>query len=72
MFVEVDNNWGGPAAVVAPAVVEQMGPAPETVALAVTGAVSEQQEEAVDEGLSAVWPTPGCTSSAATGRTTRR
>ena len=54
VFVEVDNNWGGPAGVVAPAVVEQMGLAPETVALAVTGAVSEQQEEAVDEGLSAV------------------
>jgi putative ABC transport system permease protein len=55
VFVEVGNDWSGPAGVVAPAVAEQMGVVPDTVAIAVTGLdVSEQQEEAVDEGLSAV------------------
>ena len=54
-FVDVGDDWSGPAGVIAPAVAEQMGVAPETVALAVTGLdVTEKQEEAVDEGLSAL------------------
>ncbi len=54
-FVEVPSDWVGPAAVVAPPVVAALGATPETVSLAVTGVrVTEKQEEAVDQGLSAV------------------
>jgi putative ABC transport system permease protein len=52
-FVSVPGSWLGPAAVVAPAVAEQLAP-PETVSLAVTGVhVTRDQEDAIDQGLTA-------------------
>ncbi|QIG45066.1 ABC transporter permease [Nocardioides anomalus] len=54
-FVTVDGTWPGPAAVVPTAVADQLQTEPRTVSLAVTGvSVSEDQEKAVDEGLTAV------------------
>jgi putative ABC transport system permease protein len=54
-FLTVDGSWPGPAAVVPTAVAEQLQADPGTVSLAVTGvSVSEEQEQAVDEGLAAV------------------
>ena len=44
----------GPAAVVSTAAAEELGVEPATVALAVTGNVSEQQEEAANEALAAI------------------
>ena len=53
-FVTLTDPWAGPAAVVSTAAAEQLGAEPATVALAVTGNVSEQQEEAANEALAAV------------------
>jgi putative ABC transport system permease protein len=53
-FVRLTDPWAGPAAVVSTAAAEQLGAEPATVALAVTGSVSEHQEEAANEGLAAV------------------
>jgi putative ABC transport system permease protein len=53
-FVTLTDPWAGPAAVVSPAAAQELGAEPATVALAVTGPISEKQEEAVDEGLRAV------------------
>jgi putative ABC transport system permease protein len=53
-FVELTDPWAGPAAVVSTAAAEKLGAEPTTVALAVTGDVSEQQEEAANEALAAV------------------
>lgn len=55
VFIDVDGSWVGPAAILAPAVAEQLGTAPTTVSLAVTGAtVSEQQQKTLDEELAAL------------------
>lgn len=54
-FVTVDRQWSGPIAVISSPVAERLRVEPVTVALAVGGVeVSEQQEEAVNEGLAAV------------------
>jgi putative ABC transport system permease protein len=53
-FVELTDAWAGPAAVMSTAAAEQLGAEPTTVALAVTGNVSEKQEEAANEALAAV------------------
>ena len=53
-FVTLTDPWAGPAAVVSTAAAEELGVEPATVALAVTGNVSKQQEEAVSEALAAV------------------
>ncbi len=53
-FVRLTDPWAGPAAVVSTAAAEQLGVEPATVALAVTGSVTEQQEEAANEALAAV------------------
>jgi putative ABC transport system permease protein len=54
-FVTVPDSWMGPSAVVSPAVVQRLKVQPETVSLAVTGVdVSATQEEAIDEGLTAI------------------
>jgi len=54
-FVDVPSDWLGPAAVLAPEVADQLGAAPQTVSLAITGVdLTEEQEEAVDQGLAAV------------------
>ncbi len=53
-FVRLTDPWAGPAAVVSTAAAEQLGAEPTTVALAVTGNVSKQQEEAANEGLAAI------------------
>ena len=53
-FVTLTDPWAGPAAVVSTAAAEELGAEPATVALAVTGNVSEQQEEAANEGLAAI------------------
>jgi putative ABC transport system permease protein len=53
-FVSLTNPWAGPAAVMSTAAAEKLGVASATVALAVTGNVSEQQEEAANEGLAAI------------------
>jgi putative ABC transport system permease protein len=55
VFVRVPSDWMGPSAVLAPAVAQRLKATPETVSLAVTGVdVSKQQEQDIDEGLSAV------------------
>jgi putative ABC transport system permease protein len=55
VLVHVPATWMGPQLVLAPAVAEQLGATPRTVALAVTGVeVSEQQEQDIDEALTAV------------------
>ena len=53
-FVRLTDPWAGPAAVVSTAAAEQLGAEPTTVALAVTGNVSKQQEEAANEALAAI------------------
>jgi putative ABC transport system permease protein len=53
-FVTLTEPWAGPAAVLSSAAAEQLGAETATVALAVTGNVSEQQEEDANEGLAAV------------------
>jgi len=55
VFLEVPSSWLGPSAVIAPAVAEELGATPETVSLAITGVdISQQQEDAIDEGLAAI------------------
>jgi putative ABC transport system permease protein len=53
-FVTLDEPWAGPAAVFSTAAARELGVEPTTVALAVTGEVSEQQEEDIDQGLAAI------------------
>ncbi len=53
-FVRLTDAWSGPAAVVSTAAAEELGAEPATVALAVTGNVSEKQEEAANEALAAI------------------
>ena len=53
-FVELTDPWAGPAAVVSTAAAAELGAEPATVSLAVTGDVSEQQEEAANEALAAI------------------
>ena len=53
-FVRLTDPWAGPAAVVSTAAAEQLDAEPTTVALAVTGNVSKQQEEAADEALASI------------------
>ncbi len=53
-FVTLTDPWAGPAAVVSTAAAEELGVESATVALAVTGNVSKQQEEAANEGLAAI------------------
>lgn len=53
-FVTLAELWAGPAAVLSPEAARQLGAEPATVALAVTGSVSEQQDQDVDEGLAAI------------------
>jgi putative ABC transport system permease protein len=53
-FVSLTDPWAGPAAVMSTAAAETLGVESATVALAVTGNVSEQQEEAANEGLAAI------------------
>jgi putative ABC transport system permease protein len=54
-FVTVPGAWMGPSAVVSPQVAQQLQVEPQTVSLAVTGVeVTDQQEEAIDEGLTAI------------------
>jgi putative ABC transport system permease protein len=54
VFVTLTDPWAGPAAVVSTAAAHELGAEPATVALAVTGSVSEDQEEAASEALAAV------------------
>ena len=53
-FVRLTDPWAGPAAVISTAAAEQLGAEPVTVALAVTGSVTEQQEEYANEALAAI------------------
>ena len=53
-FVTLTEPWAGPAAVMSTAAAEELGAEPATVALAVTGRVSEQQEAAANEALAAI------------------
>jgi putative ABC transport system permease protein len=53
-FVTLTEAWNGPAAVLSAAAARELGAEPATVALSVEGTISEDQEQAVDEGLSAV------------------
>jgi putative ABC transport system permease protein len=53
-FVTLTDPWAGPAAVVSSAAADKLGAEPAIVALAVTGSVTQQQEESADEGLAAV------------------
>ncbi len=53
-FMTLSEPWAGPAAVLSSAAARELGAEPETVALAVTGEVSEQQEEDVNERLAAI------------------
>ncbi len=54
VFVTLTEPWAGPAAVVSTAAADKLGVEPATVALAVTGSVSEQQEGAANEALAAI------------------
>lgn len=53
-FVRLTDPWAGPAAVMSTAAAEQLGAEPVTVALAVNGSVSEQQQESANEALAAI------------------
>jgi len=53
-FVTLTDAWAGPAAVVSTAAAEELGAEPATIALAVTGNVSKQQEEDANEALGAI------------------
>jgi putative ABC transport system permease protein len=53
-FVRLTDPWAGPAAVLSTAAAEQLGAQPVTVALAVTGSVSEEQQASANEALAAV------------------
>ncbi len=54
VFVTLSDGWAGPAAIVSTAAARELGAEPAMVGLAVTGAVSEDQEEAANEALAAV------------------
>lgn len=53
-FVTLSEPTIGPAAVLSPEAARELGVEPTTVALAVAGEVSDQQEQDVDEALAAV------------------
>ncbi len=53
-FATLTEPWAGPAAVFSSAAARQLGAEPATVSLAVTGSLSEEREQDVDEGLAAI------------------
>ncbi len=53
-FMTLAQPWAGPAAVLSSAAARELGAEPETVALAVAGEVSEQQEQDINEMLAAI------------------
>ncbi|WP_028653675.1 ABC transporter permease [Nocardioides halotolerans] len=52
-FVTLTDPWAGPAALVSTAAARDLGVRPQVVSLAVTGHVSEQQEDDVNQALAA-------------------